>query len=67
MKQEKRIKHYQEELKLKKMNIGDHPLMSMENMRDIHAKLHTPYIILSGKIKLGYAYILCSSRMYTLI
>lgn len=53
MKQEKRMKQYQEELKLKQMNTGDTPLMSMEKMRDIQAKLHTPYIVLSGQIKPG--------------
>ena len=47
------------------MNNGDTPLMSMEKMRDSQAKIHTPYIVLSGQIKLGYAYILCSSSMYT--
>ena len=65
MKQEKRMKQYQEELKLKQMNTGDTPLTSMEKMHDTHAKLHTPYIFLSGQIKPGYAYILCSSSMYT--
>ena len=34
MKQEKRMKLYQEELNLKQMNIGDTPLMSMEKMHD---------------------------------
>lgn len=53
MKQEKRMKQYHEELKLKQMNTGDTPLMSMEKMRDIQAKLHTPYIVLSGQIKPG--------------
>ena len=48
MKQERCMKQYEEELKLNKMNIVDTPLMSMEKMRDIHAKLHTPYIVLSG-------------------
>ena len=65
MKQEKRMKRYQEELKLKQMNTVETPLMSMEKMCGIQAKLHNPYIVLSGQIKLGYAYILCSSSMYT--
>ena len=65
MKEEKCMKWYREEMKLKKMNTVDTPLMSMEKMRDIQAKLHTPYIVLSGQIKPGYAYILCSSSMYT--
>ena len=49
MKQEKHMKQYQEELKLKQMNIGDTPLMSMEKMCDIQPKLHIPYIVLSGQ------------------
>lgn len=53
MKQEKRMKQYQEELKLKKMNSGDTPLMSMEKMRDVQSKLRTPYVVLSGQIKPG--------------
>eukprot|EP01018_Ginkgo_biloba_P030020 Gb_12198 [translate_table: standard] len=53
MKQEKRMKQYHEELKLKQMNTGDTPLMSMEKMRDVQAKLRTPYIVLSGQIKPG--------------
>ncbi|KAH9288466.1 hypothetical protein KI387_032583 [Taxus chinensis] len=53
MKQEKRMKQYQEELKLKKMTTGDTPLMSMEKMRDVQSKLRTPYIVLSGQIKPG--------------
>ena len=48
MKQEKNMKQYEEELKLKKMNTLDTPLMSMEKISDIQAKLHTPYIVLSG-------------------
>ena len=34
MKQEKCMKLYQEEFKLKQMNTGDTPFMSMEKMRD---------------------------------
>ena len=48
MKQEKSMKEYREELKLKKMNTWDTHLMSMEKMCDIQAKLHTHYIVLSG-------------------
>ena len=48
MKQEKRMKQYQEELKLKQMNTVDTPLISMEKMCDIQEKLHTPYIVCSG-------------------
>ena len=64
MKQEKPIKQYQDELKLKQINTMDTHLMSMEKMCGIEGKLHTPYIVLSGKIKPGYAYIMCSSSMY---
>ncbi|KAH7416147.1 hypothetical protein KP509_14G077700 [Ceratopteris richardii] len=53
MKQEKRMKQYEEEMKLKQMSSGDTPLMSMEKMRDAQAKLHTPYIVISGHIKPG--------------
>ena len=48
MKQERCMKQYEEELKLKKMNIVETPLISMEKMHDIQTKLHTPYIVLSG-------------------
>lgn len=54
MKQEKRMKQWQEELRLKQMNSGDTPLMSMEKMREAQAKMHTPYIVISGHIKPGY-------------
>ena len=47
-KQEKCMKQYHKELKLNKMNTVDTPLMSMEKISDIQAKLHTPYIVLSG-------------------
>ncbi|MCO5549243.1 hypothetical protein L7F22_002710 [Adiantum nelumboides] len=53
MKQEKRMKQYEEEMKLKQMTSGDTPLLSMEKMRDAQAKLHTPYIVISGQIKPG--------------
>lgn len=53
MKQEKRMKQYEEEMKLKQMTSGDTPLLSMEKMRDAQAKLHTPYIVISGHIKPG--------------
>jgi U4/U6.U5 tri-snRNP-associated protein 1 len=53
MKQEKRQKQFQEELKLKQMNAGDTPLMAMEKIRDAQAKLHAPYLVISGHIKPG--------------
>ncbi len=52
-KQEKRQKQFQEELKLKQMNSGDTPLMSMQKMREAQAKMHAPYIVISGHIKPG--------------
>lgn len=52
-KQEKRMKQYEEEMKLKQMNSGDTPLLSMEKMREAQAKMHTPYIVISGHIKPG--------------
>lgn len=53
MKQEKRQKQFQEELKLKQMNAGDTPLMAMEKIRDAQAKLAAPYLVISGHIKPG--------------
>ncbi|KAF3772761.1 SART-1 family protein [Nymphaea thermarum] len=53
MKQEKRMKQYEEELKLKQMKASDTPLLSMEKMRETQAKLNAPYIVLSGQIKPG--------------
>lgn len=54
MKQEKKQKQFQEELKLKQMNAGDTPLKSMERIREAHARSHAPYIVISGHIKPGY-------------
>lgn len=53
MKQEKRQKQFQEELKLKQMNAGDTPLMAMEKIRDAQAQLRAPYLVISGHIKPG--------------
>jgi U4/U6.U5 tri-snRNP-associated protein 1 len=53
MKQEKKMKQYEEEMKLKQMSAGDTPLLSMEKMREAQAKMHTPYIVISGHIKPG--------------
>lgn len=53
MKQEKKMKQYEEEMKLKQMSSGDTPLLSMEKMREAQAKMHTPYIVISGHIKPG--------------
>ncbi|XWS27410.1 hypothetical protein CRYUN_Cryun26dG0112700 [Craigia yunnanensis] len=53
MKQEKRIKQYQEELKLKQMKNSDTPSLSVERMREAQAQLKTPYLVLSGHVKPG--------------
>ncbi|KAM1962129.1 hypothetical protein FF1_022195 [Malus domestica] len=53
MKQEKRMKQYQEELKLKQMKSLDTPSLSAERMRDTQARLQTPYLVLSGHVKPG--------------
>eukprot|EP00850_Spirogloea_muscicola_P020864 SM000229S07500 [mRNA] locus=s229:16092:19539:- [translate_table: standard] len=53
MKQEKRIRQHEEELKMKTMSAGDTPLMSMEKMRENQAQNAVPYIVISGQIKPG--------------
>ncbi|XP_034699633.1 SART-1 family protein DOT2-like isoform X1 [Vitis riparia] len=53
MKQEKRMKQYQEELKLKQMKNSDTPSQSVERMREAQARLKTPYLVLSGHVKPG--------------
>ncbi|KAL5785355.1 hypothetical protein ACOSQ2_007747 [Xanthoceras sorbifolium] len=53
MKQEKRMKQYQEELKLKQMKNSDTPSESVERMREAQARLQTPYLVLSGHVKPG--------------
>ncbi|KAL2503279.1 SART-1 family protein DOT2 [Forsythia ovata] len=53
MKQEKRMRQYQEELKIKQMKNADTPSLSVERMRDAQAKLKTPYLVLSGHVKPG--------------
>ncbi|XWS10188.1 hypothetical protein CRYUN_Cryun39dG0054000 [Craigia yunnanensis] len=52
-KQEKRIKQFQEELKLKQMKNSDTPSLSVERMREAQAQLKTPYLVLSGHVKPG--------------
>lgn len=52
MKQEKRMKQFQEELKLKQMS-SDRPSQSVERMREAQAQLKTPYLVLSGHVKPG--------------
>lgn len=53
MKQEKRMKQYQEDLKTKQMKASDTPLLAMERMREAQAQLKSPYIVLSGHVKPG--------------
>ncbi|XP_051130994.1 SART-1 family protein DOT2 isoform X2 [Andrographis paniculata] len=53
MKQEKRMRQYQEELKIKQMKNADTPSLSVERMREVQAKQQTPYLVLSGHVKPG--------------
>ncbi|KAL3730120.1 hypothetical protein ACJRO7_027166 [Eucalyptus globulus] len=53
MKQEKRMKQCQEELKLKQMKNSDAPSLSAERMREAQAQMKTPYLVLSGHVKPG--------------
>ncbi|KAM3283032.1 SART-1 family protein DOT2 [Capsicum chacoense] len=53
MKQEKRMRQYQEELKIKQMKNSDTPSQSVERMRETQAQTRTPYIVLSGHVKPG--------------
>ncbi|CAN4114981.1 unnamed protein product [Withania somnifera] len=53
MKQEKRLRQYQEELKIKQMKNSDTPSQSVERMRETQAQSRTPYIVLSGNVKPG--------------
>lgn len=57
-KQEKRIREYHEELKVKQMKNSDTPSESVERMREAQARLKTPYLVLSGNVKPGYAFFL---------
>ncbi|CAJ2628796.1 unnamed protein product [Trifolium pratense] len=53
MKQEKRMKQYHEELKLKQMKSSDTPSLSVERMREAQALMKTPYLVISGHVKPG--------------
>lgn len=53
MKQEKRMRQYEEELKVKRMKNSDTPSQSVERMREAQAQLKTPYLVLSGHVKPG--------------
>lgn len=66
MKQEKRMKQYQEELKLKQMKNADTPSLSVERMREAQAQLKTPYLVLSGHVKPGYAWFSFEKSIFSL-
>ncbi|XP_059634496.1 SART-1 family protein DOT2-like [Cornus florida] len=53
MKQEKRMREYQEELKVKQMKNADTPSLSVERMIEAQARLKAPYLVLSGHVKPG--------------
>ncbi|WJX77133.1 ESCRT II complex subunit Dot2 [Trifolium repens] len=53
MKQEKRMKQFHEELKLKQMKSSDTPSLFVERMRETQARMKTPYLVLSGHVKPG--------------
>ncbi|GAB4838189.1 ESCRT II complex subunit Dot2 [Ancistrocladus abbreviatus] len=53
MKQEKCVKQYQDELKLKQMKNSDTPSESVERMREAQACLGMPHLVLSGHVKPG--------------
>ncbi|XP_057497500.1 SART-1 family protein DOT2-like isoform X1 [Actinidia eriantha] len=53
MKQEKRMRRYQEDLKIKQINNSDTPSLSVERMREAQSRLKTPYLVLSGHVKPG--------------
>ncbi|KAL6564271.1 ESCRT II complex subunit Dot2 [Orobanche minor] len=53
MKQEKSMRQYHAELKVKQMRNADTPLMFVERMREAQAKMKTPYLVLSGHVKPG--------------
>ncbi|XP_068329900.1 SART-1 family protein DOT2 [Pyrus communis] len=48
--QEKRMKQFEKEQKLKQMNSSDTPLQSMERVRDAQAQLRKPYLVLRGHV-----------------
>lgn len=52
-KQQKRMKQFEKEQKLKQTSSSDTPLQSMERVREAQAQLLKPYLILSGHIHPG--------------
>lgn len=63
MKKEKRMRQYQEEMKVKQMNNADTPSHSVERMREAQAQLQSPYLVLSGNVKPGYVTHICHSSL----
>ncbi|KAJ7980036.1 SART-1 family protein DOT2 [Quillaja saponaria] len=53
MKQEKRLKQFLQESKLKQMKSSDTPSLSVERMREAQESSKTPYLVLSGHVKPG--------------
>ncbi|XP_042446629.1 SART-1 family protein DOT2-like [Zingiber officinale] len=51
IKQEKRMKQYHEDLKIKLTKASDTPLQAVEKMREAQAQHKTPYLVLSGHVK----------------
>ncbi|CAN6564783.1 unnamed protein product [Malus baccata var. baccata] len=52
-KQEKRMKQFEKEQKLKQMSSSDTPLQSMETVMEAQAQLRKPYLVLSGHVHPG--------------
>ncbi|CAI5459116.1 unnamed protein product [Closterium sp. Yama58-4] len=53
MKQEKRMRAYEEELKRKGMAAGDTPMHSVERLREVQAQTQSPYVVITGHVKPG--------------
>ncbi|KAL6516060.1 hypothetical protein OROGR_019365 [Orobanche gracilis] len=53
MEQEKSMRQYHQELKVKQMRNADTPLMFVERVRKAQSKMKTPYLVLSGHVKPG--------------
>ncbi|GJP36871.1 hypothetical protein CLOM_g21337 [Closterium sp. NIES-68] len=53
MKQEKRIRAYEEDLKRKGMAAGDTPMHSVEKLREVQRTTQSPYVVITGHVKPG--------------
>ncbi|CAI5524964.1 unnamed protein product [Closterium sp. Naga37s-1] len=53
MKQEKRMRAYEEDLKRKGMAAGDTPMHSVERLREVQAQTQSPYVVITGHVKPG--------------